>query len=156
MRQHGAALLSLSVLIPRPSLPKAFRTALLFAALPLNTSIAFAQGAGVATSPATAIEIERMVSIASINMCILSKSEVPFLTAMQANMVPMVSYIKEVNGSTIKGVKNGQALSPEEVANGLAMQLLPVVGLRCGKDLPQDYKKEVTKAEKLLKSQSGS
>ena len=99
MRQHGAAPLSLSVRIPRPSLPKAFRTALLLAALPLNTSIAFAQGAGGAKSPATAIEIERMVSIASINMCILSKSKVPFVTAMQANMVPMVSCIKEVNSS---------------------------------------------------------
>lgn len=71
-------------------------------------------------------------------------------------MVPMVSYIKEVNGSKISGVKNGQALTPEEVANGLAMQLLPVVGVRCGKDLPRDYKKEVTKAEKLLKSQTGN
>ena len=156
MRQHGAAPLSLSVRIPRPSLPKAFRTGLLLAALPLNTSIAFAQGAAGSTTPATGIEIERMVSIASINMCILSKSKVPFVTAMQANMVPMVSYIKEVNGSKIKGVKKGQALTPEEVANGLAMQLLPVVGIRCGKDLPQDYKKEVTKAENLLKSQSGS
>ena len=156
MRQHGAAPLSLSVRIPRPSLPKAFRTGLLLAALPLNTSIAFAQGAAGATTPATGIEIERMVSIASINMCILSKSKVPFVTAMQANMVPMVSYIKEVNGSKIKGVKKGQALTPEEVANGLAMQLLPVVGIRCGKDLPKDYKKEVTKAEKLLKSQAGS
>ncbi|WP_413403277.1 MULTISPECIES: hypothetical protein [unclassified Synechococcus] len=121
--------------------------------LPLNISTAFAQGAGGATSPATAVEIERMVSIASINMCILSKSKVPFMTAMQANMVPMVSYIKEVNGSKISGVKDGQALTSEEVANGLAMQLLPVVGVRCGKDLPQDYKKEVTKAEKLLKGQ---
>ncbi|KZR85196.1 hypothetical protein MITS9509_02499 [Synechococcus sp. MIT S9509] len=156
MRQHGTAPLSLSVRIPRPSLSNAFRTVLLVAALPLNTSIAFAQGAGGAKSPATAIEIERMVSVASINMCILSKSKVPFLTAMQANMVPMVSYIKEVNGSKISGVKNGQALTSEEVANGLAMQLLPVVGVRCGKDLPQDYKKEVTKAEKLLKSQPGS
>jgi len=71
-------------------------------------------------------------------------------------MVPMVSYIKEVNGSKIKGVKKGQALTPEEVANGLAMQLLPVIGIRCGKDLPKDYKKEVTKAENLLKSQSGN
>ena len=96
-----------------------------------------------------------MVSVASINMCILSKNKVPFVTAMQANMVPMVSYIKEVNGSKISGVKNGQALTPEEVANGLALQLLPVVGIRCGKDLPNDYKKEVTKAEKLLKSQAG-
>ena len=115
-----------------------------------------AQGAGGgATSPATSQEIERMVSMASINMCILSKSKVSFITAMQANMVPMVSYIKEVNGSKISGVKSGQALAPEEIANGLAMQLLPVVGIRCGKELPQDYKKEVTKAEKLLKSQSG-
>jgi len=138
---------------PRLSLQKAIRTGLLLAALPLNTSTAFAQGAGGATSPATAVEIERMVSIASINMCILSKSKVPFMTAMQANMVPMVSYIKEVNGSKISGVKDGQALTSEEVANGLAMQLLPVVGVRCGKDLPQDYKKEVTKAEKLLKGQ---
>ena len=156
MRQHGSALFSRSVRIPRPSLQQAFRTFLIMAALPLNASMAFAQAAGGATTPATGTEIERMVSIASINMCILSKSKVPFLTAMQANMVPMVSYIKEVNGSKISGVKNGQALTPEEVANGLAMQLLPVVGVRCGKDLPQDYKKEVTKAEKLLKSQSGS
>ncbi len=156
MRQHGSAPLSMSVRIPRPSLPKAFRTGLLLAALPLNTSIAFAQGAAGATTPATGIEIERMVSIASINMCILSKSKVPFLTAMQANMVPMVSYIREVNGSKIKGVKKGQMLTPEEVANGLAMQLLPVVGIRCGKDLPKDYKEEVTKAENILKSKSGS
>ena len=156
MRQHGSAPSSQSVPTPRLSLQKAIRTGLLLAALPLNTSTAFAQGAGGATSPATAVEIERMVSIASINMCILSKSKVPFMTAMQANMVPMVSYIKEVNGSKISGVKDGQALTSEEVANGLAMQLLPVVGVRCGKDLPQDYKKEVTKAEKLLKSQSGS
>ena len=153
MRQHGSAPLSQSVPTPRLSLQKAIRTGLLLAALPLNTSTAFAQGAGGATSPATAVEIERMVSIASINMCILSKSKVPFMTAMQANMVPMVSYIKEVNGSKISGVKDGQALTSEEVANGLAMQLLPVVGVRCGKDLPQDYKKEVTKAEKLLKGQ---
>ena len=153
MRQHGAAPLSQSVPTPRLSLQKAIRTGLLLAALPLNTFTAFAQGAGGATSPATAVEIERMVSIASINMCILSKSKVPFMTAMQANMVPMVSYIKEVNGSKISGVKDGQALTSEEVANGLAMQLLPVVGVRCGKDLPQDYKKEVTKAEKLLKGQ---
>ena len=153
MRQHGAAPLSQSVPTSRLSLQKAIRTGLLLAALPLNTSTAFAQGAGGATSPATALEIERMVSIASINMCILSKSKVPFMTAMQANMVPMVSYIKEVNGSKISGVKDGQALTSEEVANGLAMQLLPVVGVRCGKDLPQDYKKEVTKAEKLLKGQ---
>ena len=153
MRQHGVAPLSQSVPTPRLSLQKAIRTGLLLAALPLNTSTAFAQGAGGATSPATAVEIERMVSIASINMCILSKSKVPFMTAMQANMVPMVSYIKEVNGSKISGVKDGQALTSEEVANGLAMQLLPVVGVRCGKDLPQDYKKEVTKAEKLLKGQ---
>ena len=153
MRQHGAAPLSQSVPTPRLSLQKAIRTGLLLAALPLNTSTAFAQGAGGATSPATAVEIERMVSIASINMCILSKSKVPFMTAMQANMVPMVSYIKEVNGSKISGVKDGQALTSEEIANGLAMQLLPVVGVRCGKDLPQDYKKEVTKAEKLLKGQ---
>lgn len=156
MRQHGVAPLSLSVRIPRPSLSKAFKTLLLISALPLNTSVALAQGAGGgATTPATAKEIEQMVSVASINMCILSKSKVPFITAMQANMVPMVSYIKEVNGSKIKGVKSGQALTPEEVANGLAMQLLPVVGIRCGKNLPQDYKKEVDKAEKLLKSQAG-
>ena len=153
MRQHGPAPSSQSVPTPRLSLQKAIRTGLLLAALPLNISTAFAQGAGGATSPATAVEIERMVSIASINMCILSKSKVPFMTAMQANMVPMVSYIKEVNGSKISGVKDGQALTSEEVANGLAMQLLPVVGVRCGKDLPQDYKKEVTKAEKLLKGQ---
>ena len=156
MRQHGAAPISLSVRIPRPSLPQAFRTVLLIAALPLNASIAFAQGAGGATTPATGVEIDRIVSIASINMCILSKSKVPFVTAMQANMVPMVSYIKELNGSKISGVKNGQSLTPEELANGLAMQLLPFVGARCPKDLPQDYKKEVTKAEKLLKSQAGS
>jgi len=118
MRQHGSAPLSLSVRIPRPSLQQAFKTLLLIAALPLNTSVAFAQGAGGgATTPATAVEIERMVSVASINMCILSKSKVPFVTAMQANMVPMVSYIKEVNGSKIVGVKNGQALTPEEIAN---------------------------------------
>ena len=156
IRQHGGAPKSLSVRIPRPSLQQAFKTLLLIAALPVNTSVAFAQGAGGgATTPATAMEIERMVSVASINMCILSKSKVPFVTAMQANMVPMVSYIKEVNGSKIVGVKNGQALAPEEIANGLALQLLPVVGIRCGKELPQDYKKEVAKAEKLLKSQSG-
>ena len=156
MRQHGAAPLSLSVRIPRPSLPKAFRTGLLLAALPLNTSIAFAQGVGGATTPAKADEITRLVSTASINMCILASKKVPFVTAMQANMVPMVSYIKELNGSKISGVKNGQSLTPEELANGLAMQLLPFVGARCPKDLPQDYKKEVTKAEKLLKSQAGS
>ena len=155
MRQHGAASLILSVRIPRPSLPKAFRTALLLAALPLNTSIAFAQGVGGATAPATAEEITRMVSTASINMCILAKNKVPFVTAVQANMVPMMNYIKEINGSKISGVNNGKALTSQELANGLVMQLLPYVGARCRKELPQDYEKEVAKTEKVLKSRSG-
>ena len=155
MRHHGSALISLSVRIRRPSLPKAFRTALLLAALPLNTSIAFAQGAGNANTPVTQEQIFRMVQLATLNMCVLAKEKVAYKTSMQANMYPMVAYVVEIHGSKIKGVNDDKALPAQQIEIGLQLQLLMNVGKNCPKDLPEAYKKEVTRAETAIKSQAG-
>jgi len=143
------------VRIHRPSLPKAFKTALLLAALPLNTSIAFAQGAGNANSPITQEQIFRMVQSATLNMCILAKEKVAYKTSMQANMYPMVAYVMQLHGSKIKGVNDEKALTAEQIENGLGIQLLMNVGKNCRKDLPEAYKKEITRVETALKAQAG-
>lgn len=116
-----------------------------------GASPSVAQGTGAASSPASNGEIRRSVGMASMSMCILAQNKVSYKAAMQSSILPMVSAIKEINGSKIAGVNGEKPLSEDAIANGLALQLLSLVDAQCGDKLPPDFKKPVEEAIKAMK-----
>lgn len=89
---------------------------------------------------ATADELNTYIGMASINMCTLSQSKVPFKPAMESNLNMLISVLTSKHGSLVPGAQ--APLTREQLANGSLLQLVLRVDAICGKNLSADWKKE--------------
>lgn len=98
------------------------------------------QGGAPNQRAATPDELNTYIGMASINMCALSQSKVPFTPAMQSNLNMLVSVLASKHGSLVPGAKT--PLTREQLTNGSLVQMVMRVDAICGKNLPADWKKE--------------
>lgn len=156
MGHHGGVLVSRALVSFPYRLKQLLTASLLVAPLALSGTAGWAQAAsGADKKPATQEEINKLLMLASINMCVLAKEKVALKTALAANVTPIVAYFDDQHGLKLAGVNNGKPLSKNQFSLGSTLQLLAFVEGRCSQLLPDEYKKAIKEAGTALKASNG-
>jgi hypothetical protein len=103
--------------------------------------------------PATPSEVDAYTAIGSVNVCLLSQAKIGMDQSMPAAVESVVTVLVQKHGSSVAGVN--QKLTPQQLANGVATDMLVRIKRICYKSLSaQDQKKideNIAKIEKSMK-----
>jgi hypothetical protein len=106
------------------------------------------------TKPATEDEVATYMGMAAVNMCNLAQLKQPFKEALTANIDMVVTILTQKHGSQLPGITN--KLTPVQIANGSALQIVARVQAFCGSSLSPEWKKEVDTLLSEFRKQAGA
>jgi hypothetical protein len=140
-----------------PSTRRLILSALAFAGLSLlSATRSYAQSStptSASSKPISNSELEKFLVVGSISTCVLVQDKVAFETAVRANVTSIGSLVANLHGSQVQGANDGKPMSPQQLTQGLALQLSALAADRCPKIIPEkdiaEIKRAFSELEKL-------